>query len=95
MGTVRTMNVNLSDDLAEFVAVQTREGGYTNQSEVVREGLRLLRARDQKRGALLAALEQGHAENIARKTRPLTDDVLQGIAQRGRKIADRRNAGKH
>ncbi len=95
MGTVRTMNVNLSDDLAEFVAEQTREGGYTNQSEVVREGLRLLRARDQKRDALLAALEQGHAENIARKTRPLTDDVLQGIAQRGRKIADRRNAGKH
>lgn len=39
------VNVNLSDDLAEFVAEQTRDGGYTNESEVVREGLRLLRAR--------------------------------------------------
>ncbi|HEV2738384.1 MAG TPA: type II toxin-antitoxin system ParD family antitoxin [Candidatus Elarobacter sp.] len=89
------MNVNLSDDLADFVAEQTREGGYTNQSEVVREGLRLLRARDRKRDALLTALEQGHAENVAGKARPLTDDVLRDIAQHGRKIAERRRPGNH
>jgi antitoxin ParD1/3/4 len=91
---MRTMNVNLSDDLADFVAEQTRDGGYTNQSEVVREALRLLRARRQKRDALLAALEQGHAETLAGKTRPLTDDVLRDIARRGRQLADRRSARK-
>ena len=89
------MNVNLSDDLADFVAEQTREGGYTNQSEVVREGLRLLRARDRRRDALMAALDHGHAENLAGKARPLTDDVLRDIARRGRKIVDRRSAAKH
>jgi antitoxin ParD1/3/4 len=95
MVEMRTMNVNLSDDLAEFVAEQTRDGGYTNQSEVVREGLRLLRSRGQKRQALLAALEQGHAENVAGKSRPLTDDLLRDIARRGRKLADQRTARKH
>jgi putative addiction module CopG family antidote len=34
-----TMNVSLTDDLSEFVAQQLAEGGYNNQSEVVREGL--------------------------------------------------------
>ena len=92
MGQMRTMNVNLSDDLAEFVAERTRDGGYTNQSEVVREGLRLLRAQGRKRDALLTALEQGHAENLAGKTRPLTDDALRDIARRGRQLADRRAA---
>lgn len=89
------MNVNLSDDLADFVAEQTRDGGYTNQSEVVRDGLRLLRARDRKREALLTALEQGHADNLAGRVRPLTDDVLRDIAQRGRALAERRAARKH
>ena len=89
------MNVNLSDDLADFVAEQTRDGGYTNQSEVVREGLRLLRARDRKREALLTGLELGHAQNVAGNVRPLTDDVLRDIAQRGRKLADHRAGRDH
>jgi antitoxin ParD1/3/4 len=92
MGKMRTMNVNLSDDLADFVAEQTRDGGYTNQSEVVRQGLRLLRAQGRKRDALLAALERGHAETLAGKGRPLTPDVLRDIAHRGRQLADRRAA---
>jgi putative addiction module CopG family antidote len=91
---MRTMNVNLSDDLAEFVAKQTRDGGYTNQSEVVREGLRLLRARGRNREALMAALDRGHAENLAGKSQPLTDDDLRDIAKRGRQLADRRAARK-
>ena len=89
------MNVNLSDDLAAFVAEQTREGGYTNQSEVVREALRLLRARGRKREVLLAALERGHADNLTGKTRPLNDDALRDIAERGRARADRRRSVKH
>jgi hypothetical protein len=34
--------------------------------------------------ALLAALDQGHAENVGGKTRPLTDELLRDIAHRGR-----------
>jgi putative addiction module CopG family antidote len=73
MSVMRTMNVNLSDDLADFAAEQIRKGRYTNQSEVVREGLRLLRAQVRKRDALLAALELGHAEALAGNAGPLTD----------------------
>jgi putative addiction module CopG family antidote len=43
-----TMNVSLPDDLNEFVAEQPEVGGYNNQSEVVREGLRLSRLRNEK-----------------------------------------------
>ena len=85
-----TMNVNLSDDLAEFVGEQTRSGGYTNQSEVVREGLRLMRARLAKRRALLDALEAGHADAQAGRVKPLTDDLLSDIAARGRKRAEKK-----
>jgi antitoxin ParD1/3/4 len=79
-----TMNVILTDDLAEFVAEEIRDGGYANQSEVAREGLRLLRARRNKRRALLAALDAGHADTVAGRTRPLTDELLEDLVARGR-----------
>ena len=41
------MNVNLTDDLAAFVAESLSEG-YQNQSEVVRDALRLLRHRSEQ-----------------------------------------------
>ncbi len=80
-----TMNVNLSEDLAEFVGEQTKRGGYTNQSEVIREGLRLLRSRLAKRRALVRALEAGHADTESGRVKPLTDALLRDIAARGRK----------
>jgi antitoxin ParD1/3/4 len=89
------MNVNLSDDLADFVAAQTRAGGYTNQSEVVREGLRLLRDRGRKHEALLAALDSGLEEARAGKDKPLTAEALRDIARRGRRLAEQRAAQKH
>ena len=89
-----TMNVNLSADLLDFVGEQTRRGGYTNQSEVVREGLRLLRARIVKRRALLRALAVGHADAQAGRVEPLTDDLLRDIAVQGRKRAEAKSRGK-
>jgi antitoxin ParD1/3/4 len=38
-----TMNVSLSDELVTFVEGEIASGGYASASEVVRDGLRLLR----------------------------------------------------
>lgn len=47
------MNVNLGETLDEFVAAMLKTGLYQSQSEVLREGLRLLKNReDLKRLAL-------------------------------------------
>jgi antitoxin ParD1/3/4 len=85
-----TMNVSLTDDLGDFVAQQLREGGYNNQSEVVREGLRLLRRRYAKLALLRAELDLAIAESDAGKTRPLDDEALREIAELGRQRAEAR-----
>jgi antitoxin ParD1/3/4 len=87
-----TMNVSLPDDLDDFVAEQLREGGYNNQSEIVREGLRLLRIRHAKLRRLRADLDVGIADVETGQTKPLTNDLLNDIAARGRQRAEARKA---
>lgn len=88
-----TMNVSLPDDLAEFVSDQMSHG-YNNQSEVVRDGLRLLRSRAEKLSRLRAALDEGRADIEAGRTQPLTDDLLRDIARRGKERAEARRASR-
>jgi putative addiction module CopG family antidote len=42
---MRKLKVRLTDDLSRFVDGQVAAGEYKNRSEVVRDGVRLLRAR--------------------------------------------------
>jgi antitoxin ParD1/3/4 len=60
------MNVNLTRELEELVQRKVRSGLYNNQSEVVREALRLLAEQDRLREAhhlkLRGALAKGLAE---------------------------------
>lgn len=42
-----TMNISLTTQLDRFVRDKVKSGLYNNSSEVVREGLRLLRQRDE------------------------------------------------
>jgi antitoxin ParD1/3/4 len=88
-----TMNVSLTDDLNAFVAEQLK-AGYNNQSEVVRDGLRLLRARNDKLRELRAAVDLGIADAEAGRTKPLTDDLLREIAERGRQLAGSRKKNR-
>ena len=88
-----TMNVSLTEDLRAFVAEQLTEG-YNNQSEVIRDGLRLLRARNQKLRDLRAAIAEGDADLAAGRYKELTPDLLRSIAERGRAAADSRKAAK-
>lgn len=85
-----TMNVSLPDDLVEFVKGETADGGYGNQSDVVRDGLRLLREQKQKRVVLMRLLEEGRAAAAAGRTKPLTTALLRDVAERGRERAKNR-----
>ena len=51
-----TRNINLTDALDRFVAELVQSGAYQNASEVVRAGLRLLKAEEETRARKLAAL---------------------------------------
>ncbi len=86
------MSVSLPDDLIAFVQEEAANGGYGNQSDVVREGLRLLRERKQQGAALSAALEKAHLDTRAGRTKPLTDERLHDIAERA-KARDRKRRG--
>jgi antitoxin ParD1/3/4 len=87
MAAMPTMNVSLPDELSAFVAEQIEEGGYNNQSEVVREGLRLLQNRQAKLRYLRDAVGTAVANIDAGRTAPLTSALLRDIAERGRKAA--------
>jgi antitoxin ParD1/3/4 len=50
------MNVRLTPELESYVAEKVESGFYSSQSEVIREGLRLLRERDRLTEARLADL---------------------------------------
>lgn len=53
-----TMNVSLPAELARFVEAEVASGEYGTASEVVREGLRLLRRQRETYDAKLAALRK-------------------------------------
>ena len=53
-----TMNVSLPAELARFVEAEVASGEYGTASEVVREGLRLLRRQRETYEAKLAALRR-------------------------------------
>ena len=59
-----TRNINLTDELDEFVAAQIKTGQYQNASEVMRAGLRLLYAQQEERAFKLAALKVAIQEGI-------------------------------
>ena len=51
------MNVSLTPELERFISDRVESGLYGSASEVVREGLRLLRERDELRQARLTELK--------------------------------------
>jgi antitoxin ParD1/3/4 len=82
------MNVSLTKELEQLVNDRVQSGMYQTASEVIREGLRLLKARDNAQSlardvrAGFAAVEAGdYADYTARTTSKLAGD----IKMRGRK----------
>jgi putative addiction module CopG family antidote len=65
------MNVSLTPELERFVGEKVKSGLYNNASEVVREGLRLLKEQDeiQEPKAFPHHLAGGSRSNAAGRTR--------------------------
>lgn len=47
MRSTRQLSVTLPHEMAEMVRTKVKSGEYASESEVIRDGLRTLRARDQ------------------------------------------------
>jgi antitoxin ParD1/3/4 len=60
-----TRNVVLTDSQARFVEQMVASGRYQNASQVLREGLRLVQAREEEQAAKLAAMREAVAVGIA------------------------------
>jgi len=52
------MNVSLTNELEQYVARKVRSGLYHSASEVIRDGLRLLKDRDELQKCRLAAVRK-------------------------------------
>lgn len=61
----KNTSVSLGEHFEDFVQYGIKKGRYKNASEVIRAGLRLLEAEDQKFYALKAAIEEGIDSGIA------------------------------
>lgn len=46
MRTTQQLSITLPNDMAEAVRAKVADGGYASESEVIRDGLRVLIARD-------------------------------------------------
>ncbi len=63
------MNVNLTPELEKLIREKVASGLYNNQSEVVREGLRLLADQDRLREAHLEKLRTALAAGLEQADR--------------------------
>ena len=91
------MNVSLTPELEKLVNEEVRSGRYKSASEVVREGLRLIRLREQKLKALrkeiargVEALERGEGIEYS-SVDELFDDVKSEARKRSKRQKSKRS----
>ena len=90
------MNVSLTPELEKFVEEKVKTGMYQTASEVVREGLRLLKAQQQLSDPQLKEIRREIAIGVRQADEgrlvPFDDKLIEQIKSRGRKrLAARRN----
>ncbi len=92
------MNISLTPDLEQYVHGKVQGGMYHSASEVVREGLRLLKQKDEPHQKKLEQLRQEIQIGIDQADRgqlkPLTDEVVSDIKDRGRRRLAARNVDR-
>lgn len=83
------MNVSLTPELERFVGEKVESGLYNNASEVVREGLRLLKEQDDVRLRWREQIERGWQEAQAGRLVD-ADEAFRRIDARIKKAAARK-----
>lgn len=73
MRTTRQLSITLPNDMADALRERVRAGEYASESEVIREGLRALWARDQ-------AVEAWLLEEVAGAYDALAADPSRGVS---------------
>jgi antitoxin ParD1/3/4 len=86
------MNVNLGNVFDEFIADLLKTGHYQTQSEVVRDGLRLLKEREELKNRRLAELRKEIAIGSAQADRGEFVDGEEAFAEIRRRSAGRKRA---
>ena len=87
------MNVSLTPELEKFIDQKLKTGMYQTASEVVREGLRLLKERDEDRHRHQEVLRRDIATGISQadrgRTRPLDRTTFARVRAAGAKALTR------
>src|ERR1700730_13259851 len=86
------MNVNLGSMFDTFIAELLKTGLYQSQSEVVREGLRLLKEREELKSMRLAELRKEIAIGIKKADRGQFVDRPEAFAKIRQRSAQRKRA---
>lgn len=94
-----TRNVVLTDHHERIIADLVASGRYQNASEILREGLRLIEAREARDAAKLDLLREaaraGFADIEAGRFVEMADDAIaETIAELGRQARGRGRAGR-
>jgi antitoxin ParD1/3/4 len=83
------MNISLTKELEGYVIQQVESGLYHSASEVIRDGLRLMKQRDELHQSRLAELRKDIAVGVDQaergQVRPFDDAVAARVKARGRK----------
>jgi antitoxin ParD1/3/4 len=94
------MNVSLTPELEQYVDGKVRSGLYHSASEVIREGLRLLREKDEVHQRKLERLKKDIQIGIDQVERgqvsPFNKQTLEAIKAEGRKrlAAERKSTSR-
>ena len=91
------MNISLTPELEKYVSSKVESGMYHTASEVIREGLRLLKEKEElhqrKLSDLRAAIQEGIDQADRGRVSPFNEQTLKEVKARGReKLAAKRQA---
>ena len=83
------MNISLTKEFESYVAQKVESGLYHSASEVIRDGLRLMKERDELHQSRLAELRTDIAIGVDQadrgQVRPFNEEVVSRVKARGRK----------